>query len=78
VDQLTSLMTDRLNQARVAMTQRTHRDAHAEIEVAFAGIVPKPTALTTHRHKRKPPIGGKNMVRVTFRCGHEFAGKGEA
>jgi hypoxanthine phosphoribosyltransferase len=62
MQQVSRLLADRLDQPRMAMAERAHGDAGAEIEVAFPGFIPQPAAGTAHRHKRKTPVGGKNML----------------
>ena len=74
MEQFASLFTDRFDQARVAMAERTHGDAGAEIVVMFSIRIPKVATLATLRHKRETPIGGKDMLLELFGGGHRRGG----
>ena len=74
MNQFARLLADRFDQARVAMAERTHRDAGAEIVVMFPIRIPKVATLATLRHKRETPVGGKDMLLKLFGGGHRRGG----
>jgi hypothetical protein len=68
--QLTRLVADRLDQARVAVPQRAHGDAHAEIEIAFPRFIPQASTRTAHWDEWKTSVGGKHVLQVAFGSRH--------
>jgi hypothetical protein len=46
-----ALAFERLDQRRMAVPQRRHRDAAGKIDVLFSLLIPDPAALAAHRHK---------------------------
>lgn len=46
-----ALAFERLDQRRVAVSQRRHRDAAGKIDVLFSLLIPDPAAFAAHRHK---------------------------
>ncbi len=58
VHQLAGLVADRFDEFRVAMTERTHGDAHAEIQIAFSRFVPQPRTGASHGDQRKAAVSG--------------------
>jgi hypothetical protein len=70
MQEFSRLFANGLDQARVAVTERTHGDTGAEIQVAFPRLIPKAAAVSAHGDKRKPPVGGKNVLLEEFGGAH--------
>ena len=68
--QLTSLRTDRLNQPRVAMPQRTNGNAHTEIQIFPTSIIANSRALSLDKCERETAVGGHDVVVEYFGCVH--------
>ncbi len=76
VHQLARLVADRLDEFRVAVAERTHGDAHAEIQITLPRVVPQPRAGTSHGDQRKAAVGGQNVLRVEFGSRHGWRERG--
>ena len=74
MDQFAGLFANRFDQARVAMAERTHGDAGAEIVVMFSIRIPKMATLATLGHERETPVGGKHMLLKLFGGRHRRGG----
>lgn len=65
--QFFSLRLQRVDKARMGMTQRVHSNAGTEIEIFFARLGLQPRAITADEPQIGAPIGGHYMRRVFAR-----------
>jgi len=64
MDQRLSLVTHGPGHFGMTMTQIADRDAGQKIQVFFAGFIPEPGALTSHKHHRQARVSAEDVLLI--------------